>query len=228
MAIWRKVPNKAEENETKNKCETEEKSTVVYDTMTGYTFRTNTIAVNGNDILEKEKKEMNKNEEMTMNENNNVKLVSPWAEHARKIEALFESDPDVKVEYNNDVPEVTLYVIGIDKADALTKLLPVSKNFGSIELKITVIPNNVEAATPDQLFRKAFFRNPAFNFAETVHNVLMSNPTTYIVFKPEIVQYYNDDIGDYFGHRSTLYQYLAKEVFNDIPGVYYSTNEVDK
>lgn len=218
MAIWRKVPK----NEVKNECENVNGSMVVYDPITGYTFRANTVTVNGNDILEKEKEDMNKNE------SNNTCIISPWAEHAKKIEALFENDPDVRVEYNNDVPEVKLYVIGTDKAQAIGKILPESVNFGNINLEITVIPDNdIRSASPDVLFRTAFLGNPAFSFATTIGG-LTSNTFTYVVFKPEVVQYHNDDISDVYGNRSTLYQQLAKEVSNDIPGVYFSTDMVEK
>lgn len=223
MAIWRKVPK----NEVKNECENENGSTVTYDPITGYTFRANTITVNENNILEKEKEDMKEIEEMTVNENNNLKVISPWAEYAKKIQALFERDLDVEVKYNNDVPEVLLYVIGSNKAQAISKILPETVNFGSIDLKVTVITDNdLENATPDILFREAFLGNPAFSFSSTVGGI-SSNPFTYVAFKPEVVQYHNDDISDAYGNRSTLYQQLAKEVFNDIPGVYFCTDKVE-
>ena len=232
MAIWRKVPNKVEENETKNKCETEEKSMVMYDPITGCKFRANTVTVN--DILEKEKAEMANNDIHTINleeeetrEEKHVGLVSPWAEYAAKIKALFGKDPEIRIEYDGDIPEVRLFIESAIKAEALMKLLPDSVSFGPVNLRVTIIPANDNIEATWNLFRKAFDGNPVFRFATEVTSVT-TNPITYVAFKPEVVQYYNDNLGDAFGNCNTLYQDLAIELFNDIPGVFYCTDKIDK
>ena len=47
------------------------------------------------------------------------------------------------------------------------------------------------------------------------------NSFTYVVFEKEVVQYWNDNLGDINGLRSTLYQDLAKEIFaDDLQNVY--------
>lgn len=53
------------------------------------------------------------------------------------------------------------------------------------------------------------------------------NSFTYVVFEKEVVQYWNDNLADYNGLTSTLYQDLAKEIFEDanLDGVYFCTDE---
>lgn len=152
-----------------------------------------------------------------------VKLSSPWITYAKNIIALFDLDPEVKVSFNSDTPELKLYVEDKEKADALTKLLPTEKTFGNVTLKIEVIPANVTAESKASLFRKAFKNNPAVEDITTI-DVGSSNTFTYISFQKTVVQYYNDDLSDPHGLRSTLYQEIAREVFKDTSGVYFCTS----
>ena len=50
------------------------------------------------------------------------------------------------------------------------------------------------------------------------------NPITYVVFVNEVVQYFNDDLGDVYGQCSTLYQEIAKDVFGETEGVFFCTD----
>ena len=47
---------------------------------------------------------------------------------------------------------------------------------------------------------------------------------TYVVFVKEVVQYFNDDLGDANGVCSTLYQDIAKRLFTSTEGVFFCTN----
>lgn len=156
-------------------------------------------------------------------------LSAPWVTFAREISALFDDDPAIHVEYDEDNVEVKLYVEGVEKADAISQLLPVEKAFGGVTLKITVIPANEKVTTPKytELFRKAFKDNPVFENAVSVEGIF-SNPITYVIFRKRVVQYYNDDLGDINGICSTLYQNIAKNIFADsVQGVNYCTDTVD-
>ena len=170
-----------------------------------------------------------------------LQLVSPWINFYHELQAFFRNDRDVTVIFDEEETEVKLFVNGTDKADALTKLLPESKKFGSVTLKITVVPANAEPrcrSTPyrrrsyavqrymnetQELFSNALCFNPAFAFTDKVD--LQTNEIIYVVFRNEVVQYYNDDLGDYYGQCSTLYQNIAADIFNPIPGVHYCTDK---
>ena len=47
---------------------------------------------------------------------------------------------------------------------------------------------------------------------------------TFIVFEKVVVQWFSDSIGDWYGLTSTLYQDLAKDIFGNIDGVYFCTD----
>lgn len=48
---------------------------------------------------------------------------------------------------------------------------------------------------------------------------------TYVVFEAKVVQFFNDDIGDINGIKSTLYEDIAEEVFEKKEGIYFCTNK---
>ena len=151
-----------------------------------------------------------------------TKMSTPWVQYVNVLKALFEKDPDIKFIYDNDKLSLKIIVVGTDKADALDALLPHEKAFGNVVLNITVVPANIEK-TRSTLILQALKGNPVFDYSETIQGP-MSNPMTYVVFKKEVVQYYNDNLGDIHGIRSTLYQDLANEIFEDHEGVFFCTN----
>lgn len=158
-----------------------------------------------------------------------LKLSPPWIAYYHEVNELFRKDPSVNVTYDENAMAVYLYVTDPVKADALAQLLPTEKNFGPISLKITVIPANEEAGRSityahfSSIYEAALSGNAAFSYLRMVP--WDENKTfTYVVFVREVVQYFNDDIGDLFGAISTLYEDLARNVFIDKEGVFFCTD----
>ena len=149
-----------------------------------------------------------------------MKLSAPWVTYWRQLEALFARDPEVKVAYDGEANEIKLYVDNARKADALTQLLPTEKVFGNVTLKISVVPSNTIQATRD-LLADAFAGNPAMLYIQHVESLIGS--FDYAVFEPKVVQFFNDELSDMNGLRSTLYQDIAKEVFGDNVSVFFCT-----
>lgn len=150
-----------------------------------------------------------------------LKLSTPWVTFYFEIEALFKNDPDVIVELDEEDLAIKLYVDGVEKAEALAKLLPDSRNFGNITVPIAVIPANKEQTKLD-LFVKAFEGNPALSY------VVKGSPDKpfsfdYVVFRNEVVQFFNDDLSDVNGNESTLFEDIARDVFEDAE-VYFCTD----
>ena len=152
-----------------------------------------------------------------------LNLASPWAIFYHEIQALFEKDEDIKITFDEENYVIKLYVTGTDKAAALEELLPQEKDFGNITLKIEVIPANNENPTFKELYERAFAGNPIFSYASNGYNGITAD-NTYIVFRKEVVQYYNDSLKDINGLCSTLHQEVAKDVFDETPGVCYCTD----
>ena len=158
-----------------------------------------------------------------------VSMVSPWMDYVHKLEAFFKKDDDVTIEFvDGEDRKIKIFVETDKKAEALEKLLPESVTFGNVSVKIIVIPANEGEESKAALFRAAFEGNDAISFIETVSPPFSSNPFTYVVFEKEVVQYWNDNLGDINGLRSTLYQDLAREIFagegESTGGVYFCTD----
>ena len=140
---------------------------------------------------------------------------------------MFKGDPEVMVVYDEDNRDIKLYVENSKKASALEKILPKEKKFGRIIQRISVIPaNGLCSVEKEELFKAALEGNNAVSFIRSVEGIF-ANSMTFVVFKKEVVQFWTDNIGDYFGLRSTLYQNIAEEIFENTDGVYFSTDETD-
>ena len=109
-----------------------------------------------------------------------TKLSPPWVTLFNQIEALFDQDPEIDIEFINDPLTVKLYVENNEKAEALAALLPYQIDLGSTTLNINVIPSNtglpfvghltfnkesqyMSSTSVDLLFQRAFKRNPILN-----------------------------------------------------------------
>ena len=152
-----------------------------------------------------------------------TKLAAPWYIFYRQIKALFSEDPEVRVSYDDAEKEVKIFVENGRKADAISQLLPEKKTFGDMEVKVTVIPANTMSQTAS-LIEDAFEGNPALVDILKVRSPL--GDFDYVVFENKVVQYFNDDLSDVNGLCSTLYQDLAKELFENT-GVFFCTEAVD-
>jgi len=145
-----------------------------------------------------------------------VGIASPWMTFAREVHALFRYDPEVEVDFDNDAPELTLYVANASKADALGRLVPTEKQFGNVTMRITVVPAN-EDESEVELFRRAFAGNDAVADIQTVQD-MFGTEVSYVEFLPRVVQFPNDNVGDLNGYSHTLYETIAKELFSPSAG----------
>ncbi len=164
-----------------------------------------------------------------------LNLSPPWVVYYRKLSAFFKEDSEVRITYDEIEQEIKLYVDNAEKAVALENLLPSEQVFGNVTLYITIVPANkttfdsVKAAysTNSSDIIHICFNNKAVVGIKVVDGI-MTNRMTFVIFKKEVVQYFTDDIGDYHGIHSTLYQDLAKEIFGNIDGVFFCTdNEME-
>ena len=156
-----------------------------------------------------------------------LNLYAPWVIYYRELEALFGADPAISITYDNDNRIVKLFVTGEEKAEALSQLLPTEKAFGNVTLKIMVIPANaLKAADEFSLFQKAFEGNPAVAYTQSIPG-LYTNILNFIVFKPEVVQYHDDSMGDINCLCTTLHQDIAKRIFGERSGIFFCTDKKD-
>lgn len=159
-----------------------------------------------------------------------LKLSPPWVLYYKKLNTLFEYDKDVLVIYDEDEMEIKLYCSDNNKSEALSLLLPNTISFGDVELKITVIPSNektnkvkITINNPETAIYVLFNTNN--DYVESVEVI----PTpfgkfTYVIFIKEVVQYFEDNLSDFYGVKSTLCEDIAREIFKDIDGVFFCTS----
>ena len=162
-----------------------------------------------------------------MNQEKQIKLSPPWIEFYKKIQLLFKEDKEITVSFNEDKYILSITVKGNEeKAKALRKLFPTEKLFGNIAVRIKIFTTKIKTeknVLPEEILAKAFENNPIVEAIITSGDVLRDDQT-YVLFKNEVVQFFNDDIYDYNGLCSTLYQDIAKEVFKDFADVHYCTS----
>lgn len=151
-------------------------------------------------------------------------ISSPWNSYVHKLEAFFEGDPNVKVEYDSDNYTVKLMVNGVEKSDALTQLLPDKIIFGNITLKILVIPANNAEKSRAELFRAALRGNSIFDGIIDLSSSIVESPMVYVMFKKEVAQYFDDNLADPYGNNNCLYQDLAYQIFVNKEGICFSTS----
>ena len=160
-----------------------------------------------------------------------LKILPPWTIVIRKLEALFDGDPQIafNCDFSGSHPTVVMACNNGDKVAALQQILPEEVNFGNISLKVIVdgTPSNITFTSKVDLFDTAFKGNPAYAYSKCpAEERYMWIGTTYVVFKNCVVQFAADNLNDCHGIISTLYQDIAEELLTGIAteGVFYNTD----
>ena len=157
-----------------------------------------------------------------------TKMSPPWLGYYNKIKALFGKDEDIKIEFDNDEMVLKMFIDSTDKYEALKNLLPREKDFGGAVLHIVLVPANKDQKQFGHDFKAVFKGNPAVAEMHEVTGVF-TNPLLYISFEKEVIQYYDDNIGDLHGNRSALLEDIAREVFESkTEGIYFCTDNKEE
>lgn len=169
-----------------------------------------------------------------------LKLVAPWDEYYNEMNAFFAEDPDVTILYDEEEKNIKVLVNDQHKAEALTDLLVSEKDFGSVKLAIEVVPANDISDEVKRRFKlirneenyyaeyeSALVRNRAFAYTYTVDNIMGFN-AVFVVFKKKVIQYYNDNLGDLNGMKSTLAEEIARDIFAVHNGIFFCTDTRDE
>ena len=160
-----------------------------------------------------------------------LKILPPWSIVIRKLEALFDGDPQIafNTDFSGTHPAVVLACNNGDKVTALQQILPEEIFFGGVTLKITIdgIPSNRIFKNKNELFETAFAKNPAFAYCVCpVDEGYNWFAAVYVVFKNCVVQVFADNLNDCHGVISTLYQDIAEELLTGpgTDGVFFNTD----
>lgn len=150
---------------------------------------------------------------------------APWDEYYEKIKAFFKKDKDVCVMILGN--DVRLYVRTAAKAAALQKALKEeirSPETDVLYCTLTVVPPNDEPfvnVAPVDVIKTAFEGNP---IVVDIKQRSFPFDFTYVLFEPVVVRYYDGSLAEWDRYSSTLYQFIAKDIFKPLDGLYWSTD----
>ena len=158
-------------------------------------------------------------------------LEAPWYTFRKKVNALFEQDPDITVGEiieSEDGKVNFLFDIEVrnhEKFLALDRVFPKVKTFGNVTLGIVLYDEENANGADDrvELYRTIFDGNP---IVKDVREAMDHTGTRhgFVRFQPEVVQFFDDDISDFNGNGSGLAQDIAREVFEDeMAGIHFCT-----
>ena len=150
---------------------------------------------------------------------NKLNLQAPWQTFAKKLKALFAHDSDIEVsdiyraEDKDGVQIIDVSVLNHEKFVALDRVLVKEKCFGNVRIVINLFDLENDKEDPGIAVFKAVFKdNPVV--AEIVSKPdITGTDWNYVCFRPEIVQFFNDDLTDVNGNFTGLMAGIAKEVF---------------
>ena len=161
-------------------------------------------------------------------------IEAPWYTFQKKVKALFERDQKIIVgeiyETEDGSPHFAfdIEVRDHEKFLALDRVMPKTRTFGNVTLGINLYDEeNANGNDNIDLFDTIFRDNPIVKNIEVTID-FAGTEFGFVCFKPEVIQFPDDNIADFNGNWSGLAQDIAQEVFNDgFRGVYFCTAEKD-
>lgn len=145
----------------------------------------------------------------------NVKLEAPWERYRKMVDALFKADDKVQVsDIESDDGGYVLSVLVYDheKFLALDRALRKKVVFGNVTLHVDVYDMENEASDGLALFREVFRDNPIAQ--EIVSRKDRAGVDwDFVCFRPQVVQFFDDDLTDINGNFTGLAEDIAREVF---------------
>lgn len=142
-----------------------------------------------------------------------VGISSPWMTYYKKLVALFGDDPELEVSWKEEGAEKSVIIASTNtfKIMALEKLLDPKITFGNITLTVKCLVKDGSEDSASAIFRTAFAGNP--HISEVIDQKTMGCiEQTFVLFKPEVIQFFNDDITDYYGNWNGLAEDLMRDV----------------
>lgn len=159
----------------------------------------------------------------------NYNLCAPWVERYAKISAFFKEDKDVVVILDAPEKNVRVYVKTTEKAEALDHIMKKElrdSESDTLLCTVSVIPPNDSVAPfldGKDVIKEAFKGNPIMR---RIEQGTFPFGFTYVIFQPKVVRYHNDSLAEWDQCGSTLYQEIAKEIFEPQDGVFWTTDAV--
>lgn len=153
------------------------------------------------------------------NEVKNERLSPPWYIYHKKLRSLFEEDDQVNIGELEQGPDgqytAEITVSDKEKQAALQQIILQNVKMGNINITYTFAdPQDIPQADDDvslETFIVAFKENPILVKTATAQT-LSGNLQYYAIFKKEVIQFFADNISDYYGNYNGLAVDIAREV----------------
>ncbi len=149
-----------------------------------------------------------------------VGIQAPWYTVLGYIKAIFASDPEVVVAEDYDKSDDGTYILVIDvrnweKFKAIKDTMVQSFVFGNVTVKIDLqcSVNVGETISDIEKMKKVFEGNRIVRRIIEVEDIAKTKHG-YVIFQPEVIQFYNDDLTDYMGNFNGLAEDIARTLFN--------------
>lgn len=159
----------------------------------------------------------------------NLKLSPPWYTYQRELEALFAGDPEIEVGQLYELEdriELWIYAHNEKKYRALLNLLPTYPDFGNVKVKNVIKFKDEKAQDIYQDIKDLFEGNPNVSEIKEITD-FASAKHMFVEFKPEVIQFYNDDTSNPYGNWNGLAQDIAKDVLDTAGGIHFTTAAKD-
>ena len=155
-------------------------------------------------------------------------MSAPWYTYANTVKQMFARDKDITVSDLIKGDGSFDYVINIEvknhkKAVALERVLCTGANFGNVKVGIIVYDteNNLSSGNAE-IFNDIFDGNPIVQDIRVIKDQA-DTEHVYVRFKPEIIQFFNDDLSDYDGNWTGLAEDIARDIFKSYAHVNFCT-----
>jgi len=159
--------------------------------------------------------------------NTGLGLQSPWVTLYNKIYFMFSNDEDLDISNlieSDGNYSMTIASNNTTKLKAIEKILKHEFSLGNITFKINFVygENESDNITISDI-KNAFNGNTVISTIKTAMTPAQDE-LTFVLFNREVVQFYNDDISDFYGNYNGLAEDIAREIFNNQFDINYCTD----
>lgn len=152
-------------------------------------------------------------------------ISAPWIAYAHKVIAAFGDDPEIAVDIGDaDVSEgfLTIEIICTNyvKYKALQEIVNAPDEISGVRIDMRFTYTGTDRDKRTSLYEAALRGNPYFNSVIQLSDPRDENVKyTFALFNNEVVQYFDDDISDYYGCNNMVPEDLFREILKDDPEI---------
>ena len=161
-----------------------------------------------------------------------VGLQSPWVTYRNFLNAMFERDPEVEVgavdEGDDGIYTVIVMVHNYEKFLAMKDVLHQSIVMGNVTLVINLqcdVDTDKDTVSDFEKLKTVFQGNNIVKDFKVVTDPAGVDHN-FVLFWPEVVQFWNDDMSDYYGNWNGLAEDIARGLFKVNASVNFCTADL--